>query len=81
LQREGLDQRTDIFAFGVAAYELLTNHKPFPGDTAAEILALQLNRSDFIRPAAQSGFAAGAGEVILKCLERDPDRRYIFMAR
>ena len=43
LKREGVDPRTDIFAYGVSAYELVTNHKPFPGETPAEILAAQLN--------------------------------------
>ena len=33
LQRKPIDPRADIFAYGVAAYELLTNHKPFPGET------------------------------------------------
>ena len=43
LQREGMDQRTDIFAFGVSAYEVVTLAKPFPGDTPEEILRKQLN--------------------------------------
>src|SRR5277367_4603014 len=43
LKREGVDPRADIFAYGVAAYELLTNKKPFPGDTPAEILAAQMD--------------------------------------
>ena len=34
LQGKPIDARVDIFAYGVAAYELLTNHKPFPGETA-----------------------------------------------
>jgi serine/threonine protein kinase len=33
LMREPVDQRADIFAFGVSIYELLTNYKPFPGET------------------------------------------------
>jgi serine/threonine-protein kinase len=31
LSGQSIDQRVDVFAFGVAAYELLTNQKPFPG--------------------------------------------------
>ena len=33
LRGEPITHRVDIFAFGVAAYELLTGHKPFPGET------------------------------------------------
>ena len=49
LLRQPIDQRVDIFAYGVTAYELLTNQKPFPGDTPAEILARQMDRSEFLR--------------------------------
>ena len=79
LQRQPIDLRTDIFAYGVAAYELVTNHKPFPGETPAEILARQLDLSGptplreynpDILPALE--------KVILKCIEREPDKRYPF---
>src|SRR6266403_4873108 len=50
LLREPVDHRADIFAFGVATYELLTNRKPFPGFTPAEILAEQQNRAGFVPP-------------------------------
>src|SRR5437867_300677 len=45
-----ISHRVDIFSFGVAAYELLTNQKPFPGETPAQILQKQLDRSDFAAP-------------------------------
>src|SRR5208337_674232 len=41
---EPISHRVDIFSYGVAAYELLTHQKPFPGETSAEILAKQLDR-------------------------------------
>lgn len=79
LQRQPIDRRTDIFAYGVAAYELLTNRKPFPGETPAEILARQLDQlgptplreyNPDILPALE--------KVILKCIEREPNKRYPF---
>src|SRR5437899_921397 len=33
-----ITHRVDIFSYGVAAYELLTNQKPFPGNSPAQIL-------------------------------------------
>jgi serine/threonine protein kinase len=77
---EPINQRADIFSFGVAAYELVTSQKPFPGATPGEILKRQLNRSDFVAPREYNAdLPAAAEKVILKCLERDPDRRYPFI--
>jgi len=77
---EAITHRVDIFAYGVAAYELLTQQKPFPGDTPAEILAKQLDRSGFIAPRQINGDIPVAMEkVILRCLEREPERRYPFV--
>jgi len=80
LKREPVDHRADIFAFGVSAYELLTQQKPFPGETAADILNLQMNRSSFVAPRELNpDLPANLEKMILKCLANEPDRRYPFM--
>lgn len=79
LKREPIDARADIFAYGVSAYELLTNHKPFPGETAGEILAAQMQPAGPTPLREHNPDVPPALEkVILRCLERDPDRRYPF---
>jgi serine/threonine protein kinase len=81
LQGEPITHRVDIFAFGVSAYELLTSQKPFPGDTPAEILAKQLERSGFIAPRAHNpDIPVNAEKVILRCLETVPEKRYPLMS-
>jgi serine/threonine-protein kinase len=82
LRHKPLDHRVDIFAFGVSAYELLTSRKPFPGDTPKEILLKQLDRTlEFIDPRELNpDIPAALEKVILKCLERDPDKRYPYMS-
>ena len=81
LQQEPIDGRVDVFAYGVAAYELLTYAKPFPGETPAEILRQQLDRSGFIPPRQHNPDIPLAMEkVILKCLENEPDKRYPFFS-
>jgi len=81
LMREPVDHRADIFAFGVATYELLTNRKPFPGFTPAEILAEQRNRSGFVLPRQHNpDIPANLEKLIVKCLQQDPQHRYPFMA-
>ena len=75
-----ITHRVDIFSFGVAAYELLTNQKPFPGDTPGEILKKQMDRADFVPPRQYNpDMPAALEKVILRCLEREPERRYPFM--
>ena len=69
------------FAYGVSAYELLTGQKPFPGETADEILHKQLDRGAFILPRDLNPDIPPAMEkVILKCLDAEPDKRYPFMS-
>jgi len=80
LQREGIDQRADIFAFGVSAYELLTMAKPFPGESLEEILRKELNE-EVIAPRELNGDIPPALEkIILKCLRRDLAERYPYMS-
>jgi serine/threonine protein kinase len=81
LKREPIDGRVDIFAYGVSAYEILTNHKPFPGETPSDILAAQMNPSGPVPPREHNPeLPPGLDKVILKCLAREPDRRYPFMS-
>ncbi len=81
LQRQPIDGRVDVFAYGVAAYELLTNQKPFPGETPDEILRRQLDRSSFVPPRQHNPEIPPAMEkVIVKCIEREPDKRYPFLS-
>ena len=80
LLREPIDHRVDIFAFGVAAYELLTGQKPFPGETPEEILKKQLS-GEFPEPRELNPeIPAALQRIILKCLQREPDKRYPYMS-
>jgi serine/threonine-protein kinase len=77
LLRQPFDHRVDLFAFGATAYELLTGEKPFPGDSPSEILRGQVDRSGFRTPRELNAeIPANLEKVILRCLEKDPDKRY-----
>jgi len=81
LSGQPIDQRVDVFAYGVAAYELLTYQKPFPGETSGEILARQTNRSEFALPRQLNpDIPVTLEKIVLKCIENDPNRRYPFLS-
>jgi len=75
-----ISHRVDIFSYGAAAYELLTNQKPFPGDSPGEILSKQINRSEFINPRQLNpDMPLPLEKILLRCLEAEPERRYPFI--
>jgi len=78
LQREPVDHRVDIFAYGVMAYEVLTGQKPFQGTTPDEILRRQLQRgAEFKAPRDLNPHIPVALEKsILKAIEADPNKRH-----
>lgn len=79
LLRQPIDHRVDIFAYGVTAFELLTAQKPFPGETAEDIVRLQLERSAFKNPRdINPDIPVAMEKTILKCLEQNPEKRYPF---
>ena len=81
LQRLPIDHRVDIWAYGVTAYELLTNEKPFPGDTPDEILRRQLDRKDFRIPRELNpDIPATLERIVVKCLDTKVEKRYPFMS-
>lgn len=82
LMKQPLDHRADIFAYGVSAYEVLTFRKPFPGETADEVLKRQLDKNTPITPPRDLNpdIPFALEKTILKCLERDMEKRYPYMS-
>ena len=77
LHNDPLDQRADIFSYGVTAYELLTFRKPFTGDTQEAVLRKQLDENHSVPPPRDfnDDIPIAVERIILKCLERDPEKR------
>lgn len=71
------DHRADIYAFGVTIYELLTDVKPFEGQTQKAMLANQLNARYRIRKMREfnSNIPIGVENLIHKCLDFVPEKR------
>jgi serine/threonine-protein kinase len=80
LQHLALDQRADIFAFGVTAYEAVTGAKPFPGDSPDDILRKQLANELRAPRELNPDIPPALEKIILKCLERNVAERYPCMS-
>jgi serine/threonine-protein kinase len=74
-QARGLpvDQRADVFAFGVVLYEMVTGEHPFRGATATDTVAAILREEPPPLPASAPTQLAA---VLEKCLAKEPERRY-----
>lgn len=81
-QAEGapLDARSDIFSFGLVLYEMATGKRAFQGDSTVSVLT-QILRDEPAPPTSVSGQVPVELErVILRCLRKDPKRRYQHMS-
>ena len=78
LLRQPVDERADIFAFGLTAYEMLTGKKPITGNTLAEVIQKYSNFDKHLKPPRTYApdILPAIERVILKCLEKDVTRRY-----
>ena len=68
-----VDKRTDIWAWGVVLFEMLTGTRPFPGDDVSQTLARVIDRDpdwDAL-PATLSALDT----YLHRCLQKDPRQR------
>ncbi len=63
---KAVDKRTDIWAFGVVLYEMLTGTRPFRGDTASDILASVLKEEP-----EWDSVPSGVQQFLKACLQKD----------
>src|SRR5205814_407350 len=74
--REDLGPATDIYAFGVVLYEMLTRALPFEGDSLGAVLLKQLKERP--RPPSRlvPELTPALDRFVLKCLHSDPRARF-----
>ncbi|MEP6923173.1 MAG: serine/threonine-protein kinase, partial [Pyrinomonadaceae bacterium] len=73
---EKLDERTDIFSFGVLVYEMIAGKTPFAGNSMSETFANLINREP--QPLARFAAAVPAEfeRIVAKTLRKNKDERY-----
>ena len=75
-----LDRRTDIFSFGSILYEMATGRRPFIGGSAISTVAKILSEDPPPPAELVPGIPQELEKLILRCLRKDPARRYQSMA-
>ena len=78
IKGDSYDDRADIYAVGCMAYQMLSGHVPFSGDTAAAILSGHLETEP--QPLAErcpvGAVPTALADVVMRCLAKEPAGRF-----
>ncbi len=74
---ESVDNRTDLFTFGIVFYEMLTGETPFQGSSAVETMSAIIHQpAPPVSRSVKGPLAEALSRIVERCLEKDPEDRY-----
>ena len=71
-----VDYRTDIYSLGLMLYEMFTGTQAFRADTAVAVALKQMREAPAPPHEVDPSVPGGIERLILKCLEKEPARRF-----
>jgi len=76
VRKEPGDRRTDVFSLGVVLYELLTDTKPFDGDSLQAITQAVLNHEPLLASKVDKTVPKALAEIAARAMAKDPEQRF-----
>jgi hypothetical protein len=76
IEGRDVDERTDIFAFGVVLYEMAGGRRPFAGETRVSLMTAIVSSEPPPLRSLQPQISASFERLIGRCLAKDPDDRW-----
>ena len=71
-----IDERSDLYSLGIIFYQLLTDQLPFNGNSISSIIHQHIAKTPESPRKRRKDIPEVLGKIMLKLIEKDPEKRY-----